>query len=157
VLLSSRDSVKLCDFGFSHLMSTSMMSMSHSKAHPHGVHTSASKAGTPLYKAPECWDPDRLSGPASDIWSFGQLLHELFTGRVGSHVTLSFEQLAVLHIVRKQSPAIDPALAAAHPAVAAVIEQCCRWDDRARPTSERLLGTLRGLFPLYNASIDDDS
>jgi serine/threonine-protein kinase len=65
VMLTAHDRVKILDFGL---------------ARSAGDGTGGSAAGTPSYMPPEQLRGAPL-GPASDVWSLGVLLFELFTGR----------------------------------------------------------------------------
>jgi hypothetical protein len=160
VLLDKHCNVKLCDFGFSHLVHHNHSSAAHEPASPYspsGGGGSRTKAGTPLYKAPEAWDgdPERGVGTASDVYSFGIVLHELFCGHLpwaGKRV----EQISALHLVSKQSPPAHPELVAAHPRIAHIFESCTRHSEAKRPNTEQLLSMVRALFQAYHVPLDDD-
>eukprot|EP01138_Halocafeteria_seosinensis_P012959 gb/GECG01013237.1/.p1 GENE.gb/GECG01013237.1/~~gb/GECG01013237.1/.p1 ORF type:complete len:1672 (+),score=171.85 gb/GECG01013237.1/:1-5016(+) len=66
ILLSSEGTVKLCDFGFSRLLSAQQVMMTSIK-------------GTPLYMAPELVR-EKPYDYRVDLWSLGVILYELFSG-----------------------------------------------------------------------------
>ncbi|KAJ8942227.1 hypothetical protein NQ314_010127 [Rhamnusium bicolor] len=80
ILLDSKNSAKLCDFGFARNMST-------------GTHVLTSIKGTPLYMAPELIDEQPYDYNA-DLWSLGCIIYELLMG------TPPFCTASILHLIR---------------------------------------------------------
>ncbi len=98
--------IKLMDFGVSRLLESKDDS------------TSAMRALTPAFAAPEQWAGDPIT-PASDIWSLGALLHWLLTGqfrdrkaeyRLEKVSDLSRRRCAELAAIIKRATELDPAL-----------------------------------------------
>lgn len=121
-LLFSRDgTLKLCDFGL--------------------VLTSASRAGTPCYMAPELFD-NLPFGPAVDVYAFGMLLWEMFTGNVPFE---GFEVLDIANVVKDgQRPAVPKGDTPRE--VRRLIEDC--WAQRAteRPNFAEVVERLDSLL-----------
>ena len=67
VLIGSNGRIKLCDFGFARAMSSNTIVLTSIK-------------GTPLYMSPELVKELPYDG-ASDLWSLGVILYELFVGQ----------------------------------------------------------------------------
>lgn len=61
--------LKLCDFGLSHLM----------KPELNGKALMVDRCGTGGYIAPEVKSKDSLVGPEIDMWAFGIMLYEMCT------------------------------------------------------------------------------
>jgi len=134
VLIDEHGDVKLCDFGFAHTIQGSTVSETADvRAH--------STAGTDLYKAPEVWDPDQVSGTPSDIYSFGIMLHEIFARSIpwGDKTK---EALTVLHLQHRQIPISDN-LRVQYPKIAGIVEQCTQISAKKRPTSLQALNWLK--------------
>jgi serine/threonine-protein kinase len=95
--------------------------------------------GTPMYMAPELAGGTRDARPASDIWAFGVIAHELLTG------ALPFALPPVLDAIAGRpwhAPlALDPAKYDA--AVAALVVRCLDGAPGARPTAEECVAALR--------------
>jgi serine/threonine protein kinase len=151
VLLDKNLDVKLCDFGFSHSVNASSLAAGSNSESSMRV---GNKAGTPLYKAPETWDPDLQIDIASDIYSLGVVLHELWCGRL-PWADKTYEQLVALHLIKKAAPPIDPAITSQHPKIGQIIEMCTRPDRKQRPKAEQLLQQLQHILPSqYGLDID---
>ena len=81
--------VKLCDFGFSRVMSPDTVLLNSVK-------------GTPLYMAPEVTQSQPAYDHTADLWSLGVILFELFTG----HPPFFHVNVRALHrIVAEREPA----------------------------------------------------
>ncbi len=81
VLLDEGGNAKICDFGLSRTMTYSVLSVSAS-------------LGTPQYMSPEALRAQPL-GPKSDVYSYGVLLYEIFTGHI------PWERLSLVQIVTR--------------------------------------------------------
>jgi serine/threonine protein kinase len=138
VLLDESDNVKLCDFGLSHTQQqSSVESTSNFRAR--------SGAGTDLYKAPEVWDPQGDGATTSaDTYSFGILLHELFTGEV-PWSDKTKEMLMTIHLLQKKNPPISNDLRQKYPRIAQIVESCTRHDAFKRASDIDVLKLLREL------------
>jgi len=140
VLIDENENCKLCDFGFAHTTQQSSIASSVDMR-------SRSGAGTDLYKAPEVWDPDQKSGAPSDIYSFGILIHELFTSSV-PWSDQTKEGLWSSHM-KGLTPPVDAELRQSHPKVAHIIDQCVRSDPNKRPQATQLISAFRVLLDAY--------
>jgi len=137
VLLDSHDDVKLCDFGLAHTTSLNTLTQTTNER-------VTSMAGADLFKGPELWDPEGKRSIQSDIYSYGILVHELYTGEIPwSNKTK--EQLMVLHRIEKQVPPINPSLQKTHPAVAKIVTQCLQANPNSRPTAVQIVETISKL------------
>jgi len=134
ILIDENGLLKLCDFGLAHTISGSSLAETQDDRAKSG-------AGTDLYKAPEVWDPETLSAEPSDIYSFGIVLHEIYTGDVpwGDKTK---EVLFALH-ARKSTPPINEDLKKSNPTIAHLTESCLNLDPARRPTSLQLLNALK--------------
>lgn len=100
--------------------------------------------------APEVLLKNKYSEKA-DIFSFGTVLWELFTGKKpyseGEYRSLNQAQL-MFHILEKHA---RPSLAGLHPALQQLISDCWSLDPRLRPTFNETLVRLRRL----KSTVDD--
>lgn len=135
IMLDGRGKVRITDFGLSGLAES--------------FGGDEVRSGTPAYMSPE-----QLAGrevtAASDIYSLGLLLYELFTGRK------AFEGRTLAELIRKHeetTPASPSTLVhEIDPAVEAVILRCLENDPRLRPSSPlAVAAALPGGDPLAAA------
>ncbi len=78
VLIDTRGSVYLVDFGIIHLFDSGLYALDEA---PTSLTTTGRMYGTPAYMAPERFKGE-LAEPATDIYSLGILLYQLVTGQV---------------------------------------------------------------------------
>jgi len=101
-----------------------------------------------LYKPPETWNPDLKKGVQSDIYSFGIVLHEMFSGYCPWHDKTK-EELYALHLVYKRSPPISEELKSQWPRIAQIVESCVRNEPSNRPDALRLLEHLTQVYTSF--------
>ncbi|MCA8972837.1 MAG: serine/threonine protein kinase, partial [Planctomycetes bacterium] len=104
--------------------------------------------GTPAYMAPEQF-ADGSATPASDIFSLGLVLHEIFTGERAIRAST----LSELH-ARHTTPFAGPSerVAGLDPAVDSAVRRCLALAPADRPDSAlRVAGALPGGDPLAQA------
>jgi serine/threonine protein kinase len=93
------------------------------------------QASSIFWKAPETLNSDTYS-PASDIWAFGMLLHELvegnpmFSNRAPSH--------AMFQIKSRPLPTVAQ-ISKWDPELLHIFEECTNFDAAKRPSAEQLL------------------
>jgi len=121
-LLDQHGNVKLADFGLSRLLVDQSLSLSDLRA-----------AGTPTYMAPEVIMGESAS-KASDIWSFGVVLHQLIAGRLPFD---SNNLQALFYAIQNDDPALPD-----HP-LAPLVRRCLQKQPQERPGSFEEI--LRGL------------
>jgi len=110
-----------------------------------------SRLGTPRYMAPEAWRGERLTA-ASDVFSLGLVLWELFGGR-HPLADVPSEGLAA---ATARVPSLATAAIAAPPAVIAVIDRAVAADPAARfADAGQLAGALTAAFAAPPAAIDE--
>jgi serine/threonine protein kinase len=118
IMLDGRGKVRITDFGLSGLAES--------------FGGDEVRSGTPAYMSPE-----QLAGrevtAASDIYSLGLVLYELFTGRK------AFEGRTLAELIRKHTETTPTSpstlVSEIDPAVEAVILRCLEKDPRLRPSS----------------------
>jgi [calcium/calmodulin-dependent protein kinase] kinase len=90
LLLNQRDEVKLCDFGISHVLTTSDMTLN------------GSNGGTPAFEAPEICSGQQYLGQPADIWALGVTVFVLVHGRlpfVGSTLADTFSAIQTKELI----------------------------------------------------------
>jgi|JI10StandDraft_1071094.scaffolds.fasta_scaffold01266_2 hypothetical protein len=110
-----------------------------------------SRLGTPRYMAPEAWRGERLTA-ASDVFSLGLVLWELFGGR-HPLADVPSEGLAA---ATARVPSLATAAIAAPPAVIAVIDRAVAADPAARfADAGQLASALTAAIAAPPAAIDE--
>ena len=95
--------------------------------------------GTPYYSAPETFHGD--VGKASDIWSLGIVLLELFSGK-HAWGTLKHNNEVMGSILRKMQP---PAMMLLTPKWKTICLQCIAFESQDRKPIEEILQAIRQL------------
>jgi WD40 repeat protein len=99
--------------------------------------------GTPAYMSPEQWAAKPCSY-ATDIWSFGVLLHELLDGRNPFDSVTTIAELATM--ITSAEPVPAPACVAELPSrLAEMLGACLQKEAARRPSADQLVEILRRL------------
>lgn len=133
VLISRDGRVKLADFGVSRLMTASSEQSQMTK-----------DAGTLLYMAPEQWESVAVYGTPADVYSFGLLIVECWTGKNPFH---PFEFTWILDFVERVRnkevvPGVNKMPDYTPDEVREVAIQCLNWDASLRPSFKRIVKLL---------------
>lgn len=100
--------------------------------------------GTPYYTAPEVWAGQKAT-PASDVYSLGVLLHELFAGHVPHH-NIRRSQLRRI-VCERDAPPLTGIASDGDKRLADVIARCLARASRNRyPTALHLRDALQELW-----------
>lgn len=124
-VLLGEDGARVIDFGVSHTADASALTVT-------GQHL-----GTPAFMSPEQADGGRV-GTASDVFSLGSVLALAATGRAPFGGESAGE---VIHRVIYSAPSAEvlEQVAAADPALAALISRCLDKDATRRPTPQQIV------------------
>jgi hypothetical protein len=136
LLLDEHNAVAVADFGIAALAEVTITSTA-----------SKTGLGTPMYMAPEQFDPD--IGPVSDksdVWALACIIVEMLSGRAPwakpDGTVPRQQQIMTAIMMKKQSPALPAGLP---PALADVLTTCFSHEPTQRPSAKELLATLRPL------------
>lgn len=129
VLLMEDWSVKVADIGLSDIK--------------HSNRVCSAQLGTPFYLAPEVMEQETFS-PASDVYSFGMIMWEMFTRKV-PFTDLNPHQAALAVIMNDKRPEIPTYVPSRY---SDLIQACWQKDPSARPTMPHILQTLSQLKQL---------
>jgi serine/threonine protein kinase len=129
VLLDRRWRAKVCDFGIAKLKSNTYLTTKHVQA------------GTPAYMAPELFGGGAVSEKI-DLWSFGTLLWEMYTGEVPWKALVSPVQVIFAVAVQHARLPLPPGCP---PALGTLISECWRRAPEERPAFAVVLPRLRAM------------
>lgn len=138
ILLDFFMQVKVADLGLSRTMGTSANTMR--------LEDTELFAGTIRYMAPELFDEEPSCSRATDVWSFGCILHQLLTNEAPwQNIELAGVQR---RLVLKQPFPLDEGLSNDFKAL---IRSCTDLDPRARPRFNQIIGSLEVLSGVPNS------
>ena len=129
VMLSSGAAV-VTDFGIAKAVSAAL-----TDAGGTDITQTGSAIGTPAYMAPEQASGDPAIDHRADLYAFGCLAYEVFTGNPPFH-GLSKHQVIAAHLMTAP-PDVNTVRTEVPPAVASLIARCLEKDPDARPQSAR--------------------
>ncbi|KAK3241679.1 hypothetical protein CYMTET_48576, partial [Cymbomonas tetramitiformis] len=130
-LLVDKDfNVKVCDFGLSRILQSSMVSA-----------RSRNNVGTPQYCAPEVMCEKPYSA-AADVYSFGVVLWEVLSRkRPFGHMETPMQMLAAMLNKDAMLPPLDANGGWSRP-LQSLIDRCCSREPEERPNFEEIMHTL---------------
>jgi len=131
---NNRFVVKLCDFGLSREMASTLG-------------TALKVGGTPNWQAPETWGAVTSTSSSADVYAFGCMLIELFGLKPGCYPWMQqsgLNKTGKKQIKRQvQSGAMPPELSfVADPLIHALTTDCLAFDARLRPTMKKARARL---------------
>lgn len=135
-ILVARDGrVKLSDFGVSRLMADSETKAANMTR----------DAGTVLYMAPEVWMENSSYGTACDVYSYGLLLIELWTGQNPFYPADVTWMLEFLELVRTKQivPAVNQLPPTCPEELKAIISRCVSFVPEERPSFRSITSKMK--------------
>jgi serine/threonine-protein kinase len=140
VLVNASGNAKIADFGIARLGPDSDVTDPHGPTHADSDPALTGTGvimGTPLYMAPELANGARFASAASDVFSFGVIAYELFTGQ------LPFKRPAAFTAEAGQTLETPRLEAEGLPVeIAALVLRCLAAEPEARPTATEIVATL---------------
>lgn len=143
ILISREGKVKLTDFGIAHI---------EEELGGKGLTRAGLYMGTPSYMSPEQIE-GKPAVPSTDIWSFGCVLYEIFSGQ---RAFRDDEKGTVIVNIQKGRKAADPEIFKKNVPwrLKRLITHCLRLKPKKRPTTQSLRGRLLSLAESENRGKD---
>ncbi len=143
ILVSQDGKVKLVDFGIAHI---------EEELGGKGLTRAGFSMGTPAYMSPEQTD-GKPADPSSDIWSFGCVLYEIFSGK---RAFAAIGKSTVIENIRKgkRSPQTDEFGQTVPWGLRRMINRCLKTKPGKRPSTKKLMTYLVDLAQKKNKGKD---
>ncbi len=143
ILVSQDGKVKLVDFGIAHI---------EEELGGKGLTRAGFSMGTPAYMSPEQTD-GKPADPSSDIWSFGCVLYEIFSGK---KAFAAIGKSTVIENIRKgkRSPQTDQFGQTVPWGLRRMINRCLKIKPGKRPSTKKLMTYLVDLAQKKNKGKD---
>ncbi|OMJ83297.1 hypothetical protein SteCoe_15822 [Stentor coeruleus] len=139
-LLDHSLNVKIADFGLARPSSTFL------------EEATTICIGTTRFMAPELFDKDRNEaiGVEIDIWAFGCMIIEIFSGKRPWHYISSNKANTIFYELYHKKPVPIPDNIP--PEVAEIVRECCRYNPKRRPNIAQVLDRLECAKSIYIVS-----
>jgi serine/threonine protein kinase len=139
-LLDHSLNVKIADFGLARPSSTFL------------EEATTICIGTTRFMAPELFDKDRNEaiGVEIDIWAFGCMIIEIFSGKRPWHYISSNKANTIFYELYHKKPVPIPDNIP--PEVAEIVRECCRYNPKRRPSIVQVLERLEMAKSIYIVS-----
>ena len=143
ILVSRDGKVKLVDFGIAHI---------EEELGGKGLTRAGFSMGTPAYMSPEQTD-GKPADPSSDIWSFGCVLYEIFSGK---RAFAAIGKSTVIENIRKgkRSPQTEQFGQTVPWGLRRMINRCLKTKPEKRPSTKKLMTYLVDLAQKKNKGKD---
>ncbi len=138
--------VKIADFGIASAGRAAVTEVTITRTAPldptSDLTTTGAWMGTPRYMAPELADGAKKADRATDVFSFGLIAYELFTGKLAYEGSAALQRLkGDVYVAPKSLRGVCPELDAT---IAEVIDACVAESPGARPEAKAIAEVLRG-------------
>lgn len=109
--------------------------------------------GTTRFMAPELFDKDKVGnvGVEVDIWALGCILIELFSNKRPWHYISSSNSNTIFYEIFKKKPVPIPDSIPVE--IREIIQNCCQYNPRARPSANEVLSQLEELFSSISSKL----
>ena len=136
-LLDFELNLKICDFGLARSLKK------------HNDEATTICIGTTRFMAPELFDKEKNKkiGIESDIWAYGCLLIEIFSGKRPWHYISSKKSTNIFYELYNKRPIPIPDNVP--PEISKLIKECCQYNIRSRPYIENILLSLKNVTNFY--------
>ncbi|KAK7062516.1 Rho guanine nucleotide exchange factor [Paramarasmius palmivorus] len=136
ILMTNSGRATIGDFGLSYVAEGEILRM---------TSTSAFSGGTPRWLAPELLSPSSRPSYKSDIYAFGCVCYEIYTGLRPFH-DLLYDAAVLLQIMQGNRPSRPQDLPELDDDVWALIQRCWAAEPTSRPDIEEIRSRLDALF-----------